>query len=251
MKWSLALLAAAVSLPGQDSREIHRKFQLNADGRVIVDAQRGAIEVRGWDNTEVEVRVRIVDENPLFRDPDSVRDADVKFDSTPHALRISNDYSKIRRGVFFNFSMYPRIYHRISMPKTAALRVEASRANIEVRDLRSDAEINSTRGDVMISQLDGSVRLKVSRGNADVRFTQMTRRSEVEAYRGEAIVRLPREKGFNVESDIDRRTRFDSDFAVPVKALGRRDKEYRGPVNGGGPQLILRGQRAAILLRRG
>lgn len=251
MKRTLVLLAAALPLFSQDSREISRKFPLNADGRVIIDAQRGEVEITGADGAEVDVRVRIVDENPFLRDPDSVRDADVKFDSAPHVLRIHNDYSKIQRGVFFNFSSLPRIYYQIRMPRTASLRIESSRADVKIRDMKCDVEIDASRGDVNISRLDGSARVKVTRGNADVAFVQMTRRSEIEAYRGEAYVRLPRDKGFTVDTDIDRRSRLDSDFAIPMRVVGRRDREYRGPVNGGGPALILKGQRATILLRRG
>jgi hypothetical protein len=196
------------------------------------------------------VHVRIVDENPFFRDPDSVRDADVKFDSTPTVLRMRNDYSKIQRGVFFNFSNLPRIYYRIVMPRTAGLRIESSRAGVKVRDMKSDIEVDSSRGDVDLARIDGSVRMRISRGNATVSFVQMTRRSEIAATRGEAYLRLPRDKGFTVDTEIDRRTSFDSDFAIPVRVFGRRDKEYRGPVNGGGPTLTLKGERATIRLRR-
>ncbi|MBI3697428.1 MAG: hypothetical protein HY238_21665 [Acidobacteria bacterium] len=59
---------------------------------------------------------------------------------------------------------------------------------------------------------------------------------------------LPRDKGFDLETEIGRHGTLDSSFAVSLKSPG---KGFRNPVNGGGPQVYLKTYKGTYKLRRG
>jgi hypothetical protein len=91
------------------------------------------------------------------------------------------------------------------------------------------------RGSVDIRGLDGAIEFKSYRGRALVKMVNLTRNCRLETYRGEITLALPRDRGFQLDSDLGRHAGLSSDFRTPTENLSRNHKQYRGAVNGGGP----------------
>lgn len=250
MKRYVCLALAGAAWAAGASREVERKLPLDANGRVLVDVHRGTVEVTGTDGAEVELRVRI-ESDATFSDPKKlVEDVEIIVDASRSAVRLRADYSKVNTGMGFNFDSTPKVHWRIRMPRTAMLRVKAHRSETRVHGMRGDVDIEAQRGDVTAQDIEGALDLKLHRSDADIRFRNLGGRSRIEAYRGEARVSLPANQGFTLSTELDKRSDFHSDFALPVRTRGGY-ADFHSQVNGGGPTISVKAQRGAIRLRRG
>lgn len=256
--WLVACFAgAALAAPaGEWTREIQRKAPLAADGRLVIETQKGSIRISGWDQPEVEIRARIEEQSYFLRDPDAVRDTDVRIDASPGLVRVKTDYSRLRQrgwGVFGLFSLAldsPAVHYAIRMPRTARLRIKDYRSETEVTDLKSDLELETYRGSVEVRGLEGAIQFKSYRGWARFKLARLAGHSRLETYRGEITVSLPRQSGFDLDTNLGRRAGLDSDFEIPHRISTRYVKDYHGAVNGGGPRLVVRSERGTVRLRR-
>jgi DUF4097 and DUF4098 domain-containing protein YvlB len=136
------------------------------------------------------------------------------------------------------------------MPRTARLVNKDYTSKTSVADLRSDAEIETYKGSVEVTNHDGSMTLETYKGEVWVGFANLARKSRFETYKGEIEVKLPKGKGFDVDAEIGRRARFESDFDLAGKYRGSRHRDYdiRSSVNGGGPTLRLKTEKGTVRL---
>jgi hypothetical protein len=235
---------------------VHRIVPLSADGRLIIETERGSIRLSGWDSPQVEIYARVEDESYFLRDPESVRQTEVRIDASPGSVRIKSDYSRLgERGWglfgFLNFTFErPAVHYRIRMPRTARLKIKDYRSETELSDLKSDLEMETYRGSVDVRGLEGAVEFKSYRGLARIKMAAPPRNVRLETYRGDITLSLPRESGFQLDSNLGRHAGLYSDFQIPTRVGSRWAKAYRGAVNGGGPRLFVKSERGTVRLRR-
>jgi hypothetical protein len=243
-------------LRGEPVKEVRRSVPLGADGRLIIETERGSIRVEGWDALQAEIHARVEDESYFLRDSEAVRETEIKIDASPDSVRIKTDYSRLgQRGWglfgFLNYAVeHPAVHYRIRMPRTARLRIRDHRSETEISNLRSDLELETYRGTVDVRGLDGAIEFKSHRGRALVKMVNLARNCRLETYRGEITLMLPRDRGFQLDSDLGRHAGLSSDFEIPTRNLTRDHKQYRGAVNGGGPNLRLKSERGTLRLKR-
>ena len=241
---------------GELEKQVNRTVPLAADGRLIVETEKGSLRVSGWDRPEVEIRARIEDQSYFLRDPEAVRETDVKIDASPGSVRVKSDYSRLRGqgwGVLGLFSFViesPAVHYTIRMPRTARLKIKDYRSETEVWDLKSDLEMETYRGSVDVRGLEGAVEFKSYRGLARIKMAAPPRNVRLETYRGDITLSLPRESGFQLDSNLGRHAGLYSDFQIPTRVGSRWAKAYRGAVNGGGPRLFVKSERGTVRLRR-
>ncbi len=246
---------------GQEHREITKTLPLNKQGIVIVDTYKGSIDVTTWEKSEIEIVARIEVDESFFDDGEQdVRDTEIRINGSADEVRIKSDYDKLRHhhngfwGLFGDNNLsLPSVHYKIKMPKTASLTIKDYKSDSHIAGLHSSVEINTYKGDVEISDLVGSLDLETYKGNARIGFSELSRNSRVETYKGEISISLPKKTGFVLESDFGRRTSFESDFDVESHSHGkRRSKEvdYYGTINGGGPSLRLKSEKGNFTLRQ-
>ncbi|MBI4428770.1 MAG: DUF4097 family beta strand repeat protein [Ignavibacteriales bacterium] len=249
------------SLFAQDTREISKTVPLNSDGTFSIDTYKGSITITTWDKREVEIHAVIEpDVQPWSGDEEEdVRDTDVRISGSANEVRVKTDYDKLRRhrdgfwGIFGeNGHSLPYVHYTIKMPRTAQLRVKDYKSKTKISDLRADLELNTYKGEVEISNLEGSVDLETYKGEVDVVFSKLARGSRFETYKGDVRISLPKKTGFELDSDFGRRTDFTSDFDVQTRYRDRRRREadYYGSINGGGPRLQLKSEKGTFRLRQ-
>jgi hypothetical protein len=241
---------------GELERQVSRTVPLAADGRLMIETEKGSLRVSGWDRPEVEIRARIEDQSYFLRDSEAVRETDVRIDASPGSVRVKSDYSRLRGrgwGVLGLFSFViesPAVHYTIRMPRTAKLKIKDHRSQTEVWDLKSDLEMETYRGSVEAHGLEGAIQFKSYRGQARFKLAGLTRNSRLETYRGDITLALPRDGGFSLETELGRRAGLSSDFRIPTRIHSRYRNDYRGAVNGGGPKLLVKSERGTVRLRR-
>jgi hypothetical protein len=94
----------------------------------------------------------------------------------------------------------------------------------------------------------GAVELDADRTDVRIDAMRLESTSRVRVDRGDVEVRIPSSQQLRVRADLDRRGSFGSDF--PLGRSGRDYSHVDGEINGGGPELRLRGDRTRIELRK-
>ena len=245
----------------QDSREVSKTVTLKTDGEVVIDTYKGSITITTWDKPQVEIHARIEadDEFDTKYSAEKVRDTDIRIDASDSRVRIKTDYDNIhqRHNSFFSWfedgsGSLPLVHYTISMPVTASLSIKDYKSTSSVKHLRSNVDFNTYKGSVEISELEGSIKFETYKGEARINFTKMSDRSRFETYKGKVTVELPKKAGFDLDADLEYRADFTTDFEVELTSHGKhhRNSEFHGPVNGGGPVLVLRSTKGDIRLRQ-
>ncbi len=248
------LLAALLALPlcaapaAVDSKEFTKTVNWKADVPVVIEAERGTLEVTGWDQPKVEVYAKVEAETGMFRPKHAVEDTQIQVEEVA-GIRIRVDFSKIQQSswqVFGGGQTRPRVNLKIKVPRAAALRVKSSVAASTLSDLRGELEVETVRGSVVMKGIDGVVRLKTVVGDAELHLAKVSAGTRVETVRGNIQVFLPAKGKFDIEPDA-LRGEVRSDFG---KTAGELIKE-RTKVNGGGPALRVVTMRGTVEIKKG
>jgi hypothetical protein len=255
---SLVSIFLAASLHAQETKEVRKSGPLSADGRVSVDTYKGSISVTGWDKPEFEISALVEADDERGRDAaEKVQDTEIRIDASSSSVRIKTDYDKVNRRHHSFWDLFdgnsgnlPLVHYTIKMPRTAQLVIKDYKSKTNVSDLRADVEIETYKGRVEVNDLDGGLMLETYKGEVWADFAKLARRSRFETYKGEIQIKVPKGQGMDVDADIGRRARFDSDFDIAerYRSRHREDYDFRTSVNGGGPLLRLKTDKGTIRL---
>ncbi|HLF19807.1 MAG TPA: DUF4097 family beta strand repeat-containing protein [Bacteroidota bacterium] len=256
---ALALIWVALSF-GQESREVRKTVPLNADGRVLIDTYKGSITVTTWDKAEVDIYATIeADEEFMSRrsGEEKVRDTEIRIDNTAREVSIKSDYGHLKRHLSF-WDMFdgetgtlPYVHYTIKMPKTASLKIKDYKSETNIADLKSDLDLNTYKGKVKATGIEGTVDIETYKGEIRVEYASLGKSHRYETYKGEIVIVVPRNRGFDLDADVGSKGDLRSDFVFQGHTKRRRDKtqEYRTSVNGGGPILRLETTKGTYRLR--
>lgn len=242
----LVLLLAAVvpRLAHAQERSLERTFALDANGSVELSTFSGEVVVSTWGRDEVDVQVRIVGE------PDAVDKTKIEFRETRRSISIETNFDDLEDpGMLRDRDDIspPDTYFTLRIPRTAELELNAFSADIDVSDLAGDLSIEAFSSDIEVDGLDGELSVDIFsgdveatglRGEAEVNgfsssinlsFDALTDDVDVETFSGGATLRLPRDAGFDLDTDLG----MSGDLETSFDLSG-------GEANGGGPRIAFK-----------
>lgn len=220
----------------QKSRERNETFELNTDGKVLIDTYKGSIKVNTWDKAEVKVYVKIVaDDNWAGTDTeDQLEEVKVKFKSKDDALYIESDY-KNNTSSWFGSSTRALVNYVITMPATANLFVDDYKSDSEITGLTANINFETYKGDLDLSDFKGALEIETYKGDIKIDVDELTGDSDFETYKGRITLSLPSSTAFTLDADVGRKGDLNSDFDITYKGKPKRGSDrVRGKVNGGG-----------------
>ena len=215
------------------AKDIHRTFPLDAAGRVVLENYKGTIQVSAWDQNEVSVDVRIEEDDAWFFGSQSLNRADVRFDASSNQLRIEGKTDSVPS---FLSGAAPFFHYTIRMPRRASLRIKDYKSDTEISGLESEIEMETYKGSVRVRDLSGGLRLNTYKGTVRADFQSLTKTTTIDTYKGSIELAIPRNAGFDLRNDLERKARLRSDFRT------------EGVVNGGGPALRLKSYKGNVRL---
>ncbi len=268
---TIALITTLPAGPSAQSRVFDQTVPLASGGRLAVESNKGSLQLTGWDRDEVEIHVRI--EPPENVSADYARRAveatQIEVSGGGQSVRIEPDYSDVpyREDRWNdNSRSIPFVHFVIRAPRQIRLVVESDRGPATIRGFEGNLDIETDRGDADLSDLSGRITVEIDRGDhsrfsdisgsLDLEFdrTDVTMRnitidgdSLIEIDRGEIEIALPADQALTIITDLSRRAEFDSDFPVTMESMDGRD--FRGTINGGGPELSIESDRGRVRLR--
>ncbi|HAK55874.1 MAG TPA: hypothetical protein DCP38_10400 [Acidobacteria bacterium] len=253
------------------NRVFEQTVQLDSGGRLSVEANKGSLQLTAWDREEVEIRARI--EAPQNVSADYARRAveatRIDVSGSGSSVRIEPDYSDVpyREDRWNdNSRSIPFIHFEISAPRQIRLVAESDRGPATISGFEGDLDIETDRGEAMLRDLSGRVQIVIDRGDssrveglsglidleadrADITMRNVTidDDSRIEIDRGDLEIDLSENQALTLIADLSRRAEFESDFPVTMQSMDGRD--FRGTINGGGPELLIESDRGRVRLR--
>ena len=269
-----AVVACGLLLPigaAAQSRVFEQTVSLESGGRLSVESGKGSLQITSWDREEVEIHARI--EAPRNVSADYARRAveatQIEVRGGGSSVSIEPDYSDVPyRGDRWNDNSrsVPFIHFEIRAPRRPRLIVESDRGPTTISGFEGDMDIETDRGEAILRDLSGRVQLVIDRGEhsriegltgsidlesdrADITMRNVTINddSRIELDRGDLEIDLPADQGLTIIADMSRRAEFESDFPVTMQSMDGRD--FRGTINGGGPELLIESDRGRVRLR--
>jgi hypothetical protein len=260
---SILILCVIISTASsQSSREINKIIPLKSDGHLVIDTYKGTITITTHDKPQVEVNVKIEsDDSDSWDSTRDIDDTEIQITGREDEVTLCTDYKKVRHHhnkSFWNWitdpfeSSYslPLVYYTIKMPRTAGLRIKDYKSRTRIDDIKSELRFNTYKGEVEINNLFGGIDLETYKGNVRVSFAKINNDSRFETYKGNITVELPKENGFELRTDFERRVDFTTDFDVHAIERDRKHHyyDYQGKINGGGPALELTSDKGDVRL---
>lgn len=247
-------MSAAVA-QSETTRELHKVYALEQDGRVVIDTYKGSITVSTWSKAEVELHVKIEADGGSRSDEENVALTEIQMDSSPRELRLETDYHRTRSSRSFlgftdNDGNRPFVHYTVTMPATADLVIEDYKSESSIRGLSADLRFESYKGTLEASGIAGAINLETYKGDVDLAIVKLGGDCRLETYKGSIRIRLPKGAGFELDAELGRRADLSSDFDIDGLREGhdRDEREYRGPVNGGGPVIRMESYKGKLRL---
>jgi hypothetical protein len=252
------LWAGLGSPAAAQTRDFARSVALDARGNVLLNTFKGSIEVETWSEPRAEVTARIEPDTSCgsaAQQAERVRLTEVEIDATASRLAIRSNYDRLEglepipfhvSGFDSTCSAYPFVRYRLRIPATARLEIEDHKSRITVAGLRGGARIASHKGAVTVKGHDGPLELTTHKGNVHVELARLAEPTRLETYKGDIEIAVPRAAGFDLDARVESRGMLDAPFALDETRVGRRERVYEQPVNGGGPRLELTTHNGAL-----
>ena len=263
--------AAIVSIHAQTSeaQDTHfvRAFSVTPGAALAIENYKGAIHLTGADTNQISVTV-----DKKFEGSE----ADRKWWMTNTQVNFSNDANRVRVAVqypnnncFWNCNEHSdytaEVDLTIQVPRRTNLdldgykpdiNISATEGDIRIKSYKSPIEIASTTGSVDIHTYKESVRLndvsirnslriKMEKGDAFVDARSLGDEADIETYKGNVELRIPRNAGVTVDYNGSRRSNLHSELPITSEA-GFGSGEVRGKINSGGSRLSLRTYRGSV-----
>jgi DUF4097 and DUF4098 domain-containing protein YvlB len=192
-----ALLAtsACVDIVGArvDNKYVEReekRFPVGAKPEVALSTFDGAIEIRPWDKSEVEVIVekRGFDKNAI---------ADIEVVSTHEGNRVSVDVRSSRRKVGIHFGSSPSAKLIVSLPASSDVVARSGDGSIDVERITGRVELRSGDGSIHARDLAGDVAVQTGDGS----ITLDGKFAGLRAHSGDGSVKIHAAAGTGASGD--------------------------------------------------
>ncbi len=168
----LALAAASVQVAAADT--LTRSFDVRPGGRLVIDTDLGAIEVRSGSGDRVAIEV--TREVRRGRAEDALEDFAVEFDQRGDEVRVEGRYRKGARRLF-DWGSRLRVRFAVTVPRRFDLDLDTAGGSISVEDLEGEVRAQTSGGSLSFGDIrgpvwgrtsGGSIALAGSLGKADV-----------------------------------------------------------------------------------
>ncbi|MCS4199991.1 DUF4097 family beta strand repeat-containing protein [Salinibacter ruber] len=128
--------------------------------------------------------------------------------------------------------------------------LDTHEGRMDLRNIAGRLSVDTHEGTLSVEELEGSLRFDAHDGTVSASFATVTDDVHVNTHDGDATLALPPTSGVDLNTDFDDDVDLRSDFDLSAIRIGDEDEpNYRGDINGGGPELYLEADDGDVALR--
>ncbi|HVR39127.1 MAG TPA: DUF4097 family beta strand repeat-containing protein [Thermoanaerobaculia bacterium] len=160
------LLLAAVAAQASVDDVIRKGFNVNAGGRLTLDASFGDVKVvTGGNGVAIEIvrRARTADKSEAA---EIFKDHEITFDQNGNDVFIKSRYDHPNRWFHWNDSL--SVQWNIRVPKNYSVDLRTSGGDVHLTDVSGEVEVRTSGGDIDAGRITGPADLRTSGGDIDV-----------------------------------------------------------------------------------
>ncbi len=154
--WLFFTTSFLFSLPAlSKEEEIKKSYSVSAGGNLVLESERGSINVDSWDKSQVEVLVI-----KKARNQEKLKDFKVTFEKQGDTITIQGDGA---------WGSRVNVEYKIKVPQTFNLNLKTGGGSIEVGDLSGIIKLDTSGGSIKVGNVKrGSVDVDTSGGSIEV-----------------------------------------------------------------------------------
>ncbi|WP_440054286.1 DUF4097 family beta strand repeat-containing protein [Pseudoalteromonas sp. T1lg65] len=150
------LIASLVALPFMvvAGESIDQEREVPANGRIVIENQRGEVIIKSWDKNVFKVSGELDDKAEGY-------ELETSGKVTQFVVKMPSRYKSWGGGDGSNLTIF--------MPRSSELDFEGVIVDVEVSQLDSGARVKTVNGNIKVSELSGKVSLETVNGDIDSR----------------------------------------------------------------------------------
>lgn len=263
---SIALLAALCAQAQNNPTEDHlqRTFSLQPGSNINIKNYKGLIRIEAADSGQATLDVKKVWEGHGDKQRDEwLRELQVNINNDDKHLDVKVEYPN--HSCMWDcdewgghVELVLRVPREVNVDVDGYkpdLEITGIKGNIRVRSYKSPMKITNTSGAIDIDtykdrvlledvSLRGLLRVHSYKAETEIRSRELADGADLEASRGEIRLYVPADTRMNLDITGDRRSDIHTDF--PISMGAGYSRRISGAVNGGGPEVRIRGGRGSV-----
>ena len=163
-----ALLLTPVLVRAAMEETLQKQFDVKPGGRLVIEADRGSIDLTTGDTDKVEIAVhRKVGRGNQAKGTELLERHEVTFESVDSTVTVRARSKGGLSGWRNSWSNF-QVNYRVTLPKGFNVDLKTAGGNISVPDLTGEVRAQTSGGSVRLGHIDGPVWGKTSGGNIHV-----------------------------------------------------------------------------------
>ncbi len=181
----LLIFFAGLIIPSQiyaqftETKEINKKYTVNAESRIEISNKYGKIELNTWDKDSVIINIKVkIEEKKLSKLEKLIDQVDFDFTDSQHFLivrtRVGENMSTLEKE-FLKFKetllqsgTNMQIDYTVWLPSTSNLKVENKFGDIYIGDFKGEVEIDLSNGNLKSHDFENKLSLVLNFADATV-----------------------------------------------------------------------------------
>jgi Putative adhesin len=175
---ALALLALTTATRAEVEDKITKSFPLDPGGQLVVQADRGGIEVRTADRNSVDIEVTRQAGGSRTKAEQTLKDHVVSITQDGNKVEVRAEYKGEKTSGWFGNSPDLRVNYLITVPRKFDVNLKTAGGSVKVSELTGKVQAASSGGGLNFTKIEGPLSGHTSgggitvagcKGNADLR----------------------------------------------------------------------------------
>jgi hypothetical protein len=162
----LLAVGTALAAAADTEDKLTKTFEVKPGSKLVVEADRGSIEVKTADVERVEIEVtRKVGSGSRTKAEEVLKNHEVTFAQEGNIVRVRGEFVKGWDRGWFSKGGNLQVRYQISVPKKFNLDLKTSGGSIKVADLTGEVKGQTSGGSLNFGQIEGPIHGRTSGGS--------------------------------------------------------------------------------------
>lgn len=171
---ALAVFAFAAAARADVEDKITKSFTVSPGGQLLVEVDRGNIEIKTTDGGSVEIEVSRKAGGSESKAAQVLKDHVVTTTQDGNKIEVRAEYKGQKNSGWFGRSPQLNANYQISVPRKFDVNLKTAGGNIKVTELSGKTQVHTSGGNLMLEKIQGPVSGRTSGGNISAAGCQGT-----------------------------------------------------------------------------
>ena len=162
---ALAVFALAAAARADVEDKITKSFTVSPGGQLLVEVDRGNIEIKTTDGGSVAIEVSRKAGGSESKATQTLKDHVVTTTQEENKIGVRAEYKGSRTSGWFGRSPQLTVNYQISVPRQFDVNLKTAGGNIKVAELTGKTQVHTSGGNLMLEKIQGPVSGHTSGGN--------------------------------------------------------------------------------------